>query len=84
MPYTARFSRTFLKKEERLPSDIKPRVIETLREILIKPDNGILLVGPLRGLWRVRVGKYRIIYEINEKEKMVVFHDVDLRKRVYE
>jgi len=67
-----------------LPSDIKPRVIETLREILIKPDNGILLVGPLRGLWRVRVGKYRIIYEINEKEKMVVFHDVDLRKRVYE
>lgn len=67
-----------------MPSDIKPRVIETLREILIKPDNGILLVGPLRGLWRVRVGKYRIIYEINEKEKMVVFHDVDLRKRVYE
>jgi len=83
MPYKARVSRIFLKKEERLPSDVKPRVVEALREILINPHVGVPLVGPLKGLWRVRIGKYRVIYEINEKEKIVVFHDVDLRKRVY-
>jgi len=83
MPYKARVSRIFLKKEERLPSDVKPRVVEALREILINPHVGVPLVGPLKGLWRVRIGKYRVIYEINEKEKLVVFHDVDLRKRVY-
>jgi len=83
MPYKARFSRIFLKKEERLPSDVKPRVVEALREILMNPHVGVPLIGPLKGLWRVRVGKYRVIYEINEKEKIVVFHDVDLRKRVY-
>lgn len=32
---------------------------------------------------RVRIRKYRVIYEIYEKEKIVVFHDVDLRRRVY-
>jgi mRNA-degrading endonuclease RelE of RelBE toxin-antitoxin system len=35
MPYKARFSRIFLKKEERLPSDIKSRLVEALREILV-------------------------------------------------
>ena len=84
MPYRARFSRIFLKKEERLPSDVKPRVMEALREILMNPHVGVPLIGPLRSLWRVRIGKYRVIYEIDEKEKIVVFHDVDLRKRVYE
>jgi len=83
MPHRARFSRIFLKKEERLPSDVKPRVMEALREILMNPHVGVPLIGPLRSLWRVRIGKYRVIYEIDEKEKIVVFHDVDLRKRVY-
>ena len=83
MPYKARFSRIFVKKEGRLPSGVKSRVIEAAREILVNPYVGIPLVGPLKGLWRIRIGKYRIIYEIDEKEKIVVFHDVDLRKRVY-
>jgi mRNA interferase RelE/StbE len=83
MPYKARFSRTFLKKEERLPSSIKRRVVKTIGEMLVNPYIGIPLVGPLKGLWRTRIGKYRIIYEIDEKEKVIVFHDVDLRKRVY-
>jgi len=83
MPFKARFSRVFIKKEERLPSDVKPRVVEALREVLMNPHVGVPLIGPLKGLWRVRVGKYRVIYEINEEGKIVVFHDVDLRKRVY-
>ena len=67
-----------------MSSDIKARMIEAVREILIKPDHGVMLVGPLKGLLRARVGKYRILYEIKEKEKIIVFHDVDLRKKVYE
>jgi mRNA interferase RelE/StbE len=83
MPHKARFSRGFIKKEKKLSSDAKSRVVEALREILVNPHAGVPLVGPLKGLWRVRVGKYRIIYEIDEEEKIVVFHDVDLRRRVY-
>ena len=58
--------------------------VETLKETLMNPSNGIMLVGPLKGLWKVRAGKYRIIYEIDEQEKRVNFHDVELRKKVYE
>ncbi len=84
MPYTARFSKVFLKKEKQLPSEVKSRIVKTLKETLMKPDSGIMLVGPLKGLWKVRVGKYRIIYEIDAQEKRVIFLDVELRKKVYE
>jgi hypothetical protein len=47
--------------------------VETLKETLMKPSNGIMLVGQLKGLWKVRVGKYRIIYEVDEQEKRVIF-----------
>ena len=83
MPYKARFSRVFLKKKDSLPSEVKSRLVEVLREVLLNPYLGVPLVGPLKGLWRVRIGKYRVIYEIDEKEKMVIFHDVNLRKRIY-
>ncbi|MGQ9460577.1 MAG: type II toxin-antitoxin system RelE family toxin [Candidatus Bathyarchaeaceae archaeon] len=29
--------------------------------------------GKLEGLWRWRIGKYRVIYLIDDKEKAVVF-----------
>jgi mRNA interferase RelE/StbE len=67
-----------------LPSEVKSRIVETIKETLTKPGNGTILVGSLKGLWKVRVGKYRIIYEIDEQEKKIVFHDVELRKKVYE
>jgi mRNA interferase RelE/StbE len=84
MPNVAIFSKAFLKKEKQLPSEMKSRIVKELKETLMKPRNGIMLVGPLKGLWKVRVGKYRIIYEIDEQAKKVIFHDVELRKKVYE
>ena len=72
MPYKARFSRILLNKKGRLPGDVKLRVVEALRDVLVNPHVGVPLVGSLRGLWRVRVGKYRVLYEVDEKEKAVV------------
>lgn len=56
---------------------------EPLRGILINPYNATMLVGPLKGLWKVRVGKYRLFFEIDENKKAVTFHDVELRKKIY-
>ena len=67
-----------------MPSEVKSRIVKTLKETLMKPDSGIMLVGPLKALWKVRVGKYRIIYEIDEQEKRVIFYNVELKKKVYE
>ena len=82
--YRARFLKTFLKQETKLNADVKERVIEAVEGILSDPYSGLNLKGDLREYMKKRVGKYRIIYKIGEPEKIVIFFDVDLRKRVYD
>jgi mRNA interferase RelE/StbE len=54
-----------------------------LEKIVVNPYFGKKLSGELAGLWRYRVGKYRVIYLIDEKESAIVFLDVGLRKSIY-
>ncbi len=81
--YKARFLNIFLKQEKKLDAHIKERIIKKVDKLLKDPYSGINLEGNLKGYWKERVGKYRIIYKIEESEKLVIFFDVDLRKRVY-
>jgi mRNA interferase RelE/StbE len=47
----------------------------------------ILITGCLkltgREGWRIRVGKYRVIYEIDDKERTITVLHVGLRRDVY-
>lgn len=36
-----------------------------------------------RNAWRIRIGKYRVIYEINEKDKSVLIVTLGHRKDIY-
>ncbi|AIY90472.1 TPA_asm: hypothetical protein GacPV1_gp11 [Geoglobus acetivorans pleomorphic virus 1] len=64
----------------------KPLAERLAKAILKLEDNPYLgkpLSYDLSGLWSLRVGKYRIIYEINENEKKVILRAVSHRKKSY-
>jgi mRNA interferase RelE/StbE len=84
LPYKSIFTRSFTKEFGKLPKSIKEKILEALEKTAENPYTGTKLRGKLEGLWRWRVGKYRIIYFIDEKEKAIVFVDVGLRKSIYE
>ena len=84
MNYKAIFSKIFIKSVRRLNKEMKERVKKSVKEILKDPYSGIPLTHPLKGFWRKRIGKYRIIYKINENDKEVLFIDFGLRKKIYE
>ena len=84
MSYSIIFLRVFLKQFRRLPGDVKNRIRTRVEELAQNPYLGLRLVGQLEGFWKDRMGHYRIIYKIDEKNKTIVLFDVDLRKRVYE
>jgi mRNA interferase RelE/StbE len=84
LPYQSIFIRNFSKEFDKLPRNAKERTLEALEKAAETPYAGTKLRGNLEGLWRWRVGKYRVIYLINEKEKAVIFLDVGLRKAIYE
>ena len=84
MPYKSIFIRGFTKEFDKLPKTIKEQVVKGIEKAVEDPYAGTRLQGKLEGLWRWRIGKYRVIYTIDEKEKNIVFVDVGLRKSIYE
>lgn len=42
------------------------------------------LVGPLKGIWRYRVGDYRILCQIKDEIVTILIIDVDHRKNIYD
>ncbi len=83
MKWNPEFTKRFLKSEKKLPKNIRLKVIQTVSLILVDPYRATQLVGNLKGLWKERVGKYRIIYIIKPKEKIIFFIDVGIRKKIY-
>lgn len=62
------------------------RIRDELAEIARLEDprsRGKALVGNLAGLWRYRVGDYRIICDIEDKVLVILVVDVAHRREVY-
>ncbi|MBW3086730.1 hypothetical protein KEM60_02959 [Austwickia sp. TVS 96-490-7B] len=56
------------------------RAVETLEDPRVR---GKALTGSLAGLWRYRVGDYRIICDLIEDRLVVLVIDIDHRSRIY-
>lgn len=69
---------------KRLADEIFQRIIAIISELSINPRPfGCRKIRGSRNDWRIRVGDYRIIYEIDEKEKQVRIMRVRYRKAAY-
>jgi mRNA interferase RelE/StbE len=68
---------------ERLRTDIIKRIdtVLTKLEANPRPAAAVKLTG--YDLWRVRIGDYRIIYEIDDKAKRVIVYKIKHRKEAY-
>jgi len=75
---TPKFERAFRK----LDSELQRRRSAQLLDLEVQPGAGKRLHGRLKGLFSLRSGNYRVVYEIR-KEK-VILHMVEHRRAVYE
>ena len=67
--------------------DTARRIRAALRAIaaLDSPrSRGKALTGGLSGLWRYRVGKYRVVCDLRDSLLVVLVIDIDLRSSIYE
>lgn len=80
-----RFSKSafdFLKKCDK---EIYGRVIEKLKVLSENPfpRDSKRIIGRKEKVFRARVGKYRILYFVDDANKILFVSEIDLRKRVY-
>ncbi len=72
----------------KLGHEARSAVQKYLRERIATVEDprrlGHALLGDLKGLWRYRVGDYRIVVDIREKEILVMVITVGHRRNVYD
>jgi len=71
----------FLKK---LDKTNQQRVINKLKCLKENPKLGVPLTANLAGLWKLRIGDYRAIYQILNQELTILILKIGKRDNVYD
>jgi len=74
-----------LKDLKNLDRTTAKKIVAKVKNYLIQDPVklGLLLKGTLKGLYRYRIGDYRIIYVIDQAEKKIIILNVNHRKKIY-
>ncbi len=85
--YKVELTKTAFKDLQKLPKHIQKIIIDKLDILSQNPNllkNNIkTLKGKYKGLKRLRVGKYRIIFEEREKELVILIIRIAHRREFY-
>lgn len=83
--YAISFTRSARKELEALPSDIVDRIFPKIEALAVNPrPTGCKKLKGSNHLWRIRVGVYRVVYSILEKEIHIEIIAVRHRRDAYE
>lgn len=80
--YELIFDSKALSSIEKLPKGIKTRIIKKLLDVKTQPYHYFEKLSG-REEYKLRVGDYRIIADINNKEILILILFIDHRKRIY-
>ena len=67
-----------------LPPELKQRIKRAIRSLSAVPSAGEPLIAELSGAWSFKVRRFRIIYELNRKARVLRLFAIGHRREVYE
>lgn len=83
MTYEIEFAKSASKELAKLPRPTAVRISKAVSALSLSPRNGS--VRPMVGSksWRLRVGDYRVIYDVHDKIKIISVLRIRHRREVY-
>jgi mRNA-degrading endonuclease RelE of RelBE toxin-antitoxin system len=81
--YDIVLSRQAARTLERLTPAMRARVIKALERVRADPLRGKRLRGELGGLFSLRIGEMRAVYEVDTDEMVMVLHAIGPRGDIY-
>jgi mRNA interferase RelE/StbE len=82
--YEIVFARTARKELESLDSKLSFKILEKIKTLETNPrPSGCKKLKGEQNLWRLRIGDYRVVYSVDEINKLVDISVVRHRKDVY-
>lgn len=83
MSYSLKIKKSAKKSLARITKPDRLRLIQAIDQLLENPLSGKPLQGSLEGLRRLRVGKYRIVYDLMQHRLVILVVRIGHRKDVY-
>jgi mRNA interferase RelE/StbE len=84
MTYTVQILPAVMKTLRKLPKEVQARILLAVWKLEENPHpSGSVKIAGSTNDWRIRVGDYRVIYDIRDAELVVVVVDVGHRREVY-
>ena len=73
------------KSLKKLDNSVSQRIIESIGRLAEDPipHDSKRIIGIKEKVFRIRVGKFRVLYRVNYKNFCVVVIDINTRERVY-
>ena len=87
MKYDVEYSKTAVNIIKKMDSSTSKLIRTWIEKNLMNTENprikGKPLTGDLKGLWRYRVGDYRILAEIQDNKIVILILDIGHRSKIY-
>ena len=80
---TQRFDREFVKLDKYIQRMIKAWIIKHLKDTEDPRNTGKALKGNYQGLWRYRIGDYRLICAIEDDRLIILALSIGHRREIY-
>ncbi len=82
--YEVYLERRAEREIRKLPSEFGRRIVQEIVRLAQnpRPSQARKIVGS-HSDWRLRIGSYRVLYEINEKEKKIIILKIRHRREAY-
>lgn len=83
MTYSVSIKQSAAKSLEKIPKSDRLRIIDAIDQLRTNPGAGSVLKGELSGLRRIRVGVYRVVYEVQDACLTILAVRVGHRREIY-
>lgn len=83
MNYSISIKQSALKALSRIDAQHRLRLIDAIEKLKINPNAGSVLKGEFSGLRRIRIGDYRIVYEVQDAQLVILGIRTAHRREVY-
>lgn len=83
MTYSVKIKQSAAKRLARIDEVDRRRLVEKIDALATNPHVGTALKGELNGLRRIRVGVYRIVFEVRDATLIVLVVRIGHRGRAY-
>ena len=85
MSYRVRIGKKADKKVRKLPANSIERIHDAILKLANdpRPRGCKKLTDSKFEMWRIRIGEFRVVYSVDDADRVVLVEDIDKRDKIY-